>query len=218
MLPFDIHELHQVRWHRPGPNEPYRIDSTPSGWHVLGTGNYAAVFYHDNAPDLVVKMRLFESQDESVVTREFDEEKEVYARIGEHHSFSRCDYAVFPFLVLKRLYGITLYHALAQGKRIPQLVIDDINEGLTYARSRGLHPHDVHIKNVIMHEGRGYVADISDFLKTDYCRLWDDCMRFYRYVYRPFVYPLALPLRVEWMHRFKRWYRKWVPYGSRSFE
>jgi hypothetical protein len=216
MLPFDLNELKHVRWHRYGPHEPYRIDHAPDGWHVLGTGNYAVVFFHESDPDWVVKMRLFAPEDEEIVIREFQEERDVYERIGRHHSFSELRHAQFPFLVLKRLHGITLYTALIQGTRIPPIVIDDINEGLQYARSRGLHPHDVHIKNVIMYNGRGYVADISDFLKTDYCRLWDDCMVFYRFIYRPFIYPFGLAIPYQWLQTMKSWYRKRVPYGSRE--
>lgn len=215
MLPFDLGGLSGLEWHRNGPNEPYRITRTPDRWHVLGTGNYAAVLYHDSDPELVVKMRLFEPQDEAVVRREFEEEKEVYRRIGEHHSFSSCLYASFPFLVLKRLHGVTLHRALTDGIRIPKRAIDDINEGLEYARNQGLHPHDVHIKNVMLYQGRGYIADISDFLKEDYCRLWDDSMIFFKYLYRPLIYPLGVPVPAHWMHRVKVWYRRWVPYGER---
>lgn len=44
-------------------------------------------------------------------------------------------------------------------------MILDINKALEYAREQGLTPCDVHGKNVMMEKGRGYVVDVSDFLK-----------------------------------------------------
>ena len=72
------------------------------------------------------------------------EEVEVYRRLGIHPAFSQCLYAGENFLVLKRLYGTTLYDCLHKGIPIPEQVIQDIDDALHYARSRGLFPHDVH--------------------------------------------------------------------------
>ncbi len=67
---------------------------------------------------------------------------------------------------MKRLKEITLYDAVHKGIKIPKQVILDINQALEYAREQGLTPAMFTGKNVMMEKGRGYVVDVSDFLKT----------------------------------------------------
>ncbi len=111
------------------------------------------------------------------------------------------------FLVLKRLRGITLYDCMHRGKRIPKQIIQDIDEALEYARSRGLYSHDVHGRNVMMYEGRGLAVDISDFLKEETCQKWDNLKRAYYWLYLPILEPLRLRVLyflldiVRWSYR-----------------
>ncbi len=167
------------------PRNPVQVHYLPEPWRVLGTGNYAAVVYHPNHPDVVVKIY-------APGRPGFEEELEVYRRLGFHPAFSECFYAQEGLLVLKRLYGVTLYDCINRGLRIPKQVIRDIDEALDYARDRGLHPHDIHGRNVMMHEGRGLVVDISDFLHQDICSKWNNLKKAYYWFYLPFVYPLRL--------------------------
>jgi hypothetical protein len=114
------------------------------------------------------------------------EEVEVYERLGSHAAFSQCLYAEPNWLILKRLYGTTLYDCLHLGIKINDRVIEDIDRALEYAISRGLYPHDVHGRNVMMSENRGLVVDISDFLTREPCNAWQDLKRAYYWLYRPF--------------------------------
>lgn len=177
--------LPQVRLESVRPHDPIEVHHIPAPWRLLGTGNYAAVFAHPDYPELVVKVY-------APGRPGFEDETEVYRRIGSHPAFSQCFYARGNFLVLKCLRGVTLYNCLHRGLRIPKRVILDIDQALDYARSRGLRPHDVHGKNVMMHEGRGSVVDISDFLRAGSGSAWDDLKKFYYWVYRPFLSPLRI--------------------------
>ncbi|MFP3345078.1 hypothetical protein R0J87_21605, partial [Halomonas sp. SIMBA_159] len=87
-----------------------------------------------------------------------EEEKEVYQRLGKHPAYSQCFYAEENCLILKRLQGVTLYDSVNRGLKIPKQVIKDIDSALDYAREQGLFPHDVHGKNVMMWQGKGYVV------------------------------------------------------------
>ncbi|MFG6095787.1 serine/threonine protein kinase [Leptothoe sp. ISB3NOV94-8A] len=167
------------------PHDPIEVKHIPAPWQLLGTGNYAAVFTHPDYADLAVKIYAPDRPG-------FEDEAEVYRRIGIHPAFSQCFYARDNFLVLKCLEGITLYNCLHQGRRIPKQVILDIDQALDYARSRGLRPHDVHGKNVMIQQGRGLVVDISDFLRAGSGLAWDDLKTFYYWVYRPFLSPLRV--------------------------
>jgi hypothetical protein len=167
------------------PHNPVVVHHLPSPWRVLGRGNYAAVLYHPDHPELVVKVY-------APGRPGFEAEREVYRRLGEHPAYSECLYAEDGVLVLRRLHGVTLYDCVHRGLSIPEQVIEDIDRALGYARSRGLHPHDVHGRNVMMHEGRGLVVDVSDFLKEEDCTKWEDLKGAYHRVYRPLFMPLGL--------------------------
>jgi hypothetical protein len=167
------------------PHDPVKVKFLPQPWRLLGTGNYAAVVYHPDYPEQVVKIY-------APGRPGFEEEVEVYSRLGEHPAFSKCYYAKPNFLVLKRLQGTTLYDCIQRGMRIPRQVIYDIDEALEYALLRDLHPHDIHARNVIMDEGRGFVVDISDFLHEEACAKWDNFKKAYYWLYRPLLCPLGL--------------------------
>ncbi|HZG58564.1 serine/threonine protein kinase [Paenibacillus sp.] len=180
-----------IRVESPDPHDPVVVSELPKPWKVLGRGNYAAVVVHPDYPDRVVK--LYAPGREG-----WDEEVEVYRRLGEHEAYSRCLHAdeTHRFLVMKRLYGKTLYECVLQGVRIPKRVVDDIDAALAYARERGLNPHDVHGKNVMVtKDGRGVVVDVSDFLKAEPCGMWDDLKKAYYRIYLPFLHdrPVAIP-------------------------
>lgn len=106
--------------------------------------------------------------------------------------FRNVFYAEKNFLVLKRLHGVTLYDSMHLGLRIPKQVIKDIDQALDYARDRGLHPHDVHGRNVMMLDGRGFVVDVSDFLHNEECYAWNNLKKAYYWFYLPFLSRLRL--------------------------
>jgi hypothetical protein len=184
--------------------DPVVARHVPSPWSLVGAGNYAAVVSHPDFPDVVVKVY-------APGRPGFDAEVEVYRRLGQHPAFSECLHAENGFLVLRRLRGVTLYDCVHRGIAIPESVIRDVDEALDYARTRGLHPHDVHGRNVMLQDGRGVVVDVSDFLEQEDCSKWRDVKRGYRFFYRPVLMPLGLPIPygvldgVRWAYRkFRR--------------
>ncbi|MCX7595468.1 MAG: serine/threonine protein kinase [Fischerella sp.] len=177
--------LPELRLESIDPHDPVEVHHIPHPWRLIGRGNYAAVVYHPDYPNQVVKIY-------APGRPGFEEEVEVYHRLGSHPAFSECLYVGEGFLILKRLYGMTLYDCLSLGVRIPKQVIQDIDQALEYARGRGLYPHDVHGRNVMMQEGRGLVVDVSDFLHEEACSKWNDLKRAYYWLYRPLISPLRL--------------------------
>ncbi|WP_448562832.1 serine/threonine protein kinase [Trichothermofontia sp.] len=182
------------------PHDPIVAHHVPPPWELLGAGNYAAVFAHPDSPAWVVKVYAPDRPG-------FEEEVEVYQRLGDHPAFSTCLYAQDRFLVLRRLRGITLYDCVRLGISIPPQVIRDIDAALAYARSRGLNPHDVHGRNVMMHEERGLVVDVSDFLHTEDCAAWEDLKRAYYWLYRPIIAPLRLRIPDWLLNGVRKGYR-----------
>lgn len=111
-----------------------------------------------------------------------EQEAEVYGRIGSHPTFSQCLHVGAGYLVLRRLHGTTLYDCLRQG-------------------------HDVHGRNVMLHQGRGLVVDISDFLNPEPCRAWGDLWWAYHTIYHPLLAPLRLRVPGTLLDGLRRSYR-----------
>jgi hypothetical protein len=193
--------LPQLKIESVEPHDPIVVHFCPQPWQLVGRGNYAAVFFHPTYPHQVVK--IYASGREG-----FAEEVEVYQRLGKHPAYSQCYYSAEPFLVLKRLYGVTLYDCMMNGYRIPKQVILDIDQALEYAIGRGLHPHDVHGRNVMMHNGRGLVVDISDFLHSDPCHAWEHLKISYYWLYRPLISPLNLKIPPSLLDTIRHSYRR----------
>lgn len=170
------------------PYDSVKVYSTPKPWILLGTGNYAAVVYHPEFEDLAVK--IYAEGRPGI-----DQEIKVYQKLGSHPAYSQCYYHGENYLILKRLKGINLYDCLRKGIKINEQVIMDIDNALDYARKQGLYPHDVHVKNVMMLDGRGIVADVSDFNKKEYCSMWKHIKKAYYKIYRKSLYkvPMSIP-------------------------
>ncbi|MFO8239149.1 MAG: serine/threonine protein kinase [Prochlorococcaceae cyanobacterium] len=192
--------LPEIRIHCPDPHDPVRVLNLPRPWRILGCGNYAAVLHHPHHPGLVVKVY-------GPGRPGLQQEAEVYCRIGSHPAFSQCFHVGAGYLVLRRLHGTTLYDCLRQGIPIPPRVIADVDAALAYDVARGLHGHDVHVRNVMLHQGRGLVVDISDFLNPQPCRAWRDLRWAYRTIYHPLLAPLRLRVPGTLLDGVRRSYR-----------
>ncbi|MFN5192914.1 MAG: serine/threonine protein kinase [Cyanobacteriota bacterium] len=180
--------LPQLRLRSVDPHDPIRVLSLPQPWRPLGCGNYAAVLHHPDHPELVVKVY-------APGRPGLEQEAEVYRRLGFHPAFSQCLHRGDGYLVLRR------------GIPIPLQAIQDIDAGLAHAVSRGLHGHDMHGRNLMLHRGRGLIVDISDFLNPAPCRAWQDLRWAYHWLYRPLIAPLALRAPAPLLNGLRKGYR-----------
>lgn len=183
------HELlHDLVVNSANPHDPVEIHRLPPPWVCVGTGNYCAVVAHPDWPEWVVKVY---AQGRPGLAGE----AAVYQQLGAHPAYSECRFVGEGFLILRRLVGTTLYDCLRRGIAIPPQVIGDIDAALAYARQRGLHPTDVHAKNVMMTpDGHGLVVDISDFGTEHPDRKWSDLKRAYERLYLPLIYRHPVPV------------------------
>ncbi|MEI7024229.1 serine/threonine protein kinase [Paenibacillus sp. y28] len=187
-------------------HEPVQVKRLPKPWRVAGCGNYAGVFLHPDYPGFVVKVYAPGKPG-------WADEVEVYKRLGSHPAYSECYHARAGYLVLRRLSGMTLYNCIRKGVPIPQQVIRDIDKALAYAVSRGLSPHDVHGKNVMMKDGRGIVVDVSDFLEQDPCEMWEDLKKAYNRFYFPWLRRIPVPDKI--LNLVRKGYRAWRKWKRR---
>jgi hypothetical protein len=200
--PAIAHLLGELLLESVDPGEPVQVHRYPQPWRLLGAGNYAAVFGHPDYDHFAVKVY-------APGRPGLREEVEVYRRLGRHPSYSECYFEGPGFLVLKRLDGVTIYDCIRRGIPVTDQAIRDIDDGLEFARSRGLHPHDVHAKNVMVRQGRGLIVDVSDFLKQEDCGMWDDFKKIYYRLYRPVASRKVFPVPRIVLELVRKGYQRW---------
>jgi predicted Ser/Thr protein kinase len=189
------------------PYDPVIVTNIPKGWNLLGKGNFAAVFTHASLDGKVVKIYA-ENRDG------IKEEIQVYKKLGDHHSYSKLVEYGDRYLVLKKLEGITLFQAFRDGVYVPKTVIEDIDNAIEHAKQRGLNPTDIHGKNVIMKDGKGYIVDVSDFLKSYTCPKWKHFKKMYFLFYIPLFKKMHFALPFWLLERIRKAYQYYLLFSG----
>ncbi|MBO8162300.1 MAG: serine/threonine protein kinase [Brevibacillus sp.] len=205
--------LAEVQLESLSPDDPVVVLHTPAPWELVGTGNFAGVFGHPDYPDVVVK--LYAPGRPGI-----EREREVYRKLGQSRYFPVCYQCGENYLVLKRMRGISLYDCVLYGIPIPPQVIEDVEEALAEARAKGLYPHDVHGKNVLMYQGRGYLIDVSDYYKQQLDTKWRDLRRAYYRIYLPFLKDRGWKVPrwlLEGVRKGYRHYGRWKRFAEKLF-
>ncbi|HEU4965383.1 MAG TPA: serine/threonine protein kinase [Bacilli bacterium] len=189
-----------VSVHSVNPRDPVIVSAHPETWRCIGVGNSAAVFQPKDRPDLAVK--VYARDRAEIAAREAS----IYRQLGDSAYFPHYYGHGDRYLVIEYRQGINLYDCLVQGHFIPEQVIRDVDAAIAYARERGLNPSDIHVKNVLVHEGRGYLVDVSDYTNPDVCKRWDTLKKAYYEYYLDLYKPgLAVP---NWiLETIRKWYK-----------
>ncbi|MNR34213.1 hypothetical protein D3C85_1519620 [compost metagenome] len=74
-------------------------------------------------------------------------------------------------------------------------MIQDIEDAREFVRSQGLNPRDIHLKNVLLHEGRGIVLDVSEYIQEGNDNRWEHLVWAYHHVY-PLISDVQVPIRI----------------------
>ena len=160
-------------------NEPILIEHVPAPLRVLGSGTDAIVVQHPDCPERAFKIYAPETVGCLV------DEYVAYEQLAGSPYYASCLGKGDFYLVLTYEPGPTLYDCLVQGIPIPASAMDDVEAARTYARLVGLHPKDVHLKNVLLQGERARVLDVSKYVAPgDDDPVWDQLAQGYRRVYR----------------------------------
>jgi hypothetical protein len=158
-------------------NEMVEVSGTAEGLECVGIGTDAAVFTYDLTPGYAFKV-----YSELALTKK-ETEKLVYEKLAGLPFFPQCYGSGDHYLVLSYEPGDTLHDCLIQGIPIPEQVIMDVETACEQARSCGLNPRDIHLKNVIMQDGRGKVLDVSEYVKEGNDKRWEHLVWAYHTFY-----------------------------------
>ncbi|TCP58945.1 hypothetical protein EV586_101144 [Tumebacillus sp. BK434] len=193
-------DVGQVRVRSVKPRDPVEVREHPDNWRCIGVGNTAAVFQPKDHPQKVVK--VYADSHAHIASRE----AAIYEQLGDSPYFPRFFERGDNFLVIEYKPGTNLYDCLLQGIRIPEQVIQDVDEAIRYAQSRGLNPSDIHVKNVLVHNGRGYLVDVSEYGKAGTCKRWETLKKAY-YDYYLDLYKPGLTVPSWLLETIRKWYK-----------
>lgn len=189
-------------------NAPVMIEGIVEGYRCIGVGTDAAVFQSLSFPDYAFKLYAEGKRDK------LEAEAEVYRRIGSSPYFST-SYGVFDgLLVLKYEGGPTLFDCLLQGIHIPEQAIQDVEDARHYIRQIGLNPRDIHLKNILLQDGRAKMLDVSEYIKSGNDFRWEHLKKTYDEYYGVID---GKPVPFWLLDTIRKWYHHWNRYSS-SFD
>ncbi|MEW6471337.1 MAG: serine/threonine protein kinase [Actinomycetota bacterium] len=171
-------------------NEPVVIEKIPAPLRLLGSGTDAVVVQHPGLPERAFKVYAPET------VGCLADEYEAYRHLAGSPYFARCLGRGAFYLVLSYEPGPTLYECLVRGIPVPERVMADVEAARHYARQVGLHPKDIHLKNVLLQADRARIIDVSKYVANgDEDRVWDDLAEGYRRFY-PLIRGRRIPVWV----------------------
>jgi hypothetical protein len=187
-------------------NEPVTVKFLPPPLELVGVGTDAVVVRHPEFPDIAFKVYARERMEAK------EDEYRAYQQLAGSPSFAVCHGAGERYLVLSYEEGMTLYECLVEGVTIPENVVDEVEEARQYARSVGLNPRDIHLKNVLLQDGHAKLIDVSEYVKPGNDGRWDHLVQAYHLFY-PYIAGKKIPV---WMlEMVKRAY--YVQQGTGDF-
>ena len=189
-------------------NEPVSIEGIVDGFRCIGVGTDAAVFQFLEAPEFAFKVYAENKKDK------LEAEAEVYAQISDSPYFSKCYGVNDQLLVIKYEEGLTLFDCLLQGVHVPDQVIQDVEEARGYIRQIGLNPRDIHLKNILLQNGRAKLLDVSEYIKPGNDFRWEHLKKAHAEYYTIID---GKPLPFWLLDTIRKWYHHWNRYSS-SFD
>jgi hypothetical protein len=180
-------------------NRPVSVIRFADELRCIGIGTDAAVFYYPDTPNYAYKVY----SDKALEKKEA--EAEIYERLKGSPYFPHFYGAGPNYLVLSFEQGVTLYDCLLQGVPVPEQAIQDVEEAREFVRSRGLNPRDIHLKNVLLQDGRGKVLDVSEYIKEGNDNRWEHLVWTYKHFY-PLICEVKVPLWI--LETITNWYNR----------
>ncbi|WP_408007617.1 protein kinase family protein [Pseudalkalibacillus sp. A8] len=159
-----------------------RLIRKPTEYTMIGKGRSAFVFKDERSEHAV---KVFFDQFADLAQQEGD----IYKKLEECSYFPTIHEVGPNYIVMEYIEGNTFYECLQKGIPITDEMIEKVDEALDFARSMGLNPSDIHLRNLILtNEGKVKVIDVVRFTQKKKCRQWDDLKRgYYRYYKKIFL-------------------------------
>lgn len=194
-----IDSLSKIRVCSSPNNEPVTISGDTDDLKCIGIGTDAAVFQCLSAPAYAFKLFAKDKVNKVEV------EANVYQRLGDSPFFSTCLASYDEYLVLSYEKGKTLFDCILQGIHIPKQVIRDVEAAREYVRSKGLNPRDIHLKNILLQDGRAKILDVSEYMLSGNDFRWEHLKKGYEQYYH-LIEGNSVPFWI--VETIRKWYNK----------
>lgn len=158
-------------------NEPVTISGEADDLKCIGVGTDAAVFQALFAPAYAFKVYAKDKVHKVKI------EANVYEILGDSPFFSTCFASYDEYLVLSYEEGKTLFDCILQGIHIPKQVINEVEDAREYVRKKGLNPRDIHLKNILLQNGRAKIIDVSEYTLQGNDYRWEHLKKGYEQYY-----------------------------------
>lgn len=158
-------------------NDPVTISGHANDLKCIGVGTDAAVFQSLSTNKYAFKKYAKDKVEKVKV------EANVYQKLGDSPFFAKCYASYDDFLVLSYEEGRTLFDCVLQGIHIPEKVIHDVEDARDYVRSKGLNPRDIHLKNILLQNGRAKILDVSEYVLPGNDYRWEHLKKGYEEYY-----------------------------------
>lgn len=154
---------------------------------LAGVGRSAFVFKIENSAKA---MKVF-FPDLSHIAME---EAYVYQMI-KHIDFYPDIYEAGPnYIVIDYIEGYTLFECLTLGIPISERDIKEVDLALSLARTKGLNPSDIHLRNILITpQGSIKIIDVARFRQSKNCHQWEDIKKAFHCFYFNPILPKKLP-------------------------
>ncbi|WP_449540375.1 serine/threonine protein kinase [Ferdinandcohnia sp. Marseille-Q9671] len=184
-------------------NEPVTIMGDADDLKCIGVGTDAAVFRFLPAPEYAYKVYAKDKAEKIKI------EAEVYQTLGTSPYFSTYYGSDENYLVLSYEEGETLYDCILQGIHIPKQVVIDVEDARDFVRSKGLNPRDIHLKNIMLQNGRAKILDVSEYILPGNDYRWEHLKKGYEEYYH-LIDGKSVPYWV--LETVRKWYNQQSTY------
>ncbi|QUG41639.1 serine/threonine protein kinase [Psychrobacillus sp. INOP01] len=158
-------------------NEPVTISGDADDLKCIGVGTDAAVFQSLFAPTYAFKLYAKDKVNKVKV------EANVYRILGNSPFFPTCFASYDEYLVLSYEEGKTLFDCILQGIHIPEQVVNDVEDAREFVRNKGLNARDIHLKNILLQNGRAKIIDVSEYTLPGNDFRWEHLKKGYEQYY-----------------------------------
>ncbi|MFD2922682.1 serine/threonine protein kinase [Halobacillus naozhouensis] len=182
-----------------------QVIKIPDELQLIGQGRSAAVF---RIKGTMKAVKVFYSEQQVLA----EKEGEIYEQLSNYDYFPELIEVGEGYLVLEYLDGITFYDCLVSGIPITPNMVAMVDEALDFARSKGLNPSDIHLRNIMLtNDQRIKVIDVVRFTQEKECPHWPDLKKAYYSYYQKRFFPKRFsPFFIEMIIRLYR--RKLLPF------
>ena len=158
-------------------NEPVTISGEDDDLKCIGVGTDAAVFQSVTVPAYAFKLYAKDKVNKVNI------EANVYRVLGDSPFFPTCFASYDECLVLSYEEGKTLFDCILQGIHIPEQVVKEVEDAREYVRNKGLNPRDIHLKNILLQNGRAKIIDVSEYSLPGNDFRWEHLKKGYEQYY-----------------------------------